>query len=360
MKYDYLIVGAGWAGSVLAYKLTEAGKKCLVIDGRNHIGGLAYTEQTKNITIHKYGPHIFHTSSPLVWYFVNQFDTFVPHHHTIIASNNHKLYSFPINLLTLHQVFGVETIEDAKLAVKKDCLNIDNPINMEEWCLANVGKTLYELFIRDYTIKQWGKSPTNLSPNIIKRIPIRYDFNSSYYNDTYVAIPMHGYTKIFKELLANSVVWLGCDFLKNKKLIQDAGTVICTIPLDTFCEYVYGPLSYLGLDIQYKYYDKTFQGVSIINYTGNNVKHTRVTEHKFFDKFINVQHTIISTEYPMTTIKDYPYYPAANQDSTILVKKYQENLQKRGIYFCGRFGEYKYMDQTDVIESALKLSERIL
>ena len=359
MKYDYLIVGAGWAGATIGNLLTEQGKKCLVVDKRECIGGLASTEIQDDIVVHRYGPHIFHTGSRMIWDYVNRFAEFNPIHYSVKSCSCYQggIYSLPINLLTLFQVFGATSIERAKAAVAQDCIPTDNPQNMEEWCLANVGRTLYSMFIEGYTTKQWGVHPIFLPASIVRRLPIRYTFNDSWFNDAdiYVGIPKYGYTPMFAKMLEGCTVELGIDFTQHPALAHETNRIICTMPLDRFCNCELGPLSYRSLMFEHEWMDKpAHQGTPVLNYTGLDVDYTRIIEHKFFDPYCkNTTTTLVTKEYPSSVGE--PMYVLPDEYMKSLAMSYKTLLRKRGIYTLGRFGTYEYLDQDKVVQQAMDL-----
>jgi UDP-galactopyranose mutase len=355
--YDYLIVGAGLYGSVFAYEMTKAGKKCLVLEKRDHIGGNVYTKKVNNIHVHEYGPHIFHTSNKKIWDYVNQFATFNNFINRPKVYYREKIYSFPINLLTLYQVWGITAPVQAKLALKNERLNIANPQNLEEWCLSQIGPRLYEIFIKGYTQKQWKTDPKNLPASIIKRIPVRLNYDDNYYFDTYQGIPIGGYTQIFEKLLKDVPVQLNVDYLIDKTDWNKKATrVIYTGPIDAYFDYSLGDLEYRTTQFVHTqlYTENDFQGNAIINYTDINVPYTRIIEHKHFD-WVDTPGTIITQEYPDVWSKDkIPYYPINNTKNNTLYDQYF-NLSKTtaNIKFAGRLGKYCYYDMHQIIGAAL-------
>ena len=362
MSYDYLIVGCGLFGSVCARELTDKGYKCLVIDKKNHIGGHCYTENIDDINVHMYGPHIFHTSNPAVWCYIKRFCSF--NHFTFRPKVSHKdkLYSFPINLLTLNQVFGVRTPKEAIEKLQSVRVEIENPQNLEEYALSVVGKELYETFIKGYTAKQWRKDPKELPASILKRIPIRLTFDDNYFFDIFQGIPIGGYTTIFKNLLKGIEVKLGVNYFDDRKYFDSlAKTIIYTGPLDQFYDYQCGNLEYLTLRFERERLEcQDYQGVCTINYTDQDVPYTRIVEHKHFE-FGMQPHTIITREYPEEwNLKKDPYYPINSDKNEKIVSLYKNlcNSQK-SVIFGGRLAEYKYYDMDDTIEKALALTDTL-
>ena len=353
--YDYLIIGSGLFGSVCARELTDAGFKCLVIDKRNHIGGNVYTENIKGINVHKYGPHIFHTSNKKIWDYVNKFIEFNHFSYRPRVNFNNKIYSFPINMMTLYQLWGVTNPKEALEKINKVKINIKNPSNLEEYILSKVGKEIYETFIKGYTKKQWEKDPKDLPVSIIKRIPIRLTFDDNYYFDKYQGIPIGGYTKLINNLLKEIEVKTSIDYFKNKaELDLVSRKVIFTGKIDEYFNYKFGELEYRGLNFKQEILDiDNFQGVAGMNYTSEKVPFTRIIEHKHFE-FGKQKHTIITKEYPKRASKnDIPYYPINNKANNKRYSKYKKLAEKTNVIFGGRLAEYKYYDIHQVIGSAL-------
>lgn len=352
MTYDYLIVGAGLFGSIFARELTDKGFKCLVIDKRQHIGGNCYTERIEDINVHKYGPHIFHTSNRQVWEYVNKFAEFNNYVHRPRVNYKGNIYSFPINLMTLYQVYGAITPEEANNKLAKVRVQ-NNKSNLEEWILSQVGQELYEIFIKGYTIKQWNKHPSELPASIISRLPIRLTYDDNYYNDSYQGIPVGGYTQIFDKLLNGIEVRLGVDYLEYKYLFDRmAKKVVYTGPVDRFYDYKFGKLEYRSLKFEHEIKDMLdYQGVSIINYTEDSIPFTRVVEHKHFE-FGRQKTTVITKEYPQDTGE--PYYPLNDESNNKRYSMYKDlmNLEQNTL-FGGRLADYKYYDMHQVIASAL-------
>ena len=351
--YDYLIVGAGLFGSICARELTNAGKKVLVIDKRDHIGGNCYTSKVGGINVHVYGPHIFHTNNKQVWDYINKYAEF--NHFTLRPKVKYKsnMYSFPINLMTLHQVYGVTTPQQAESILELERIECKNPKNLEDWILSQVGEKIYERFIKGYTTKQWGRSPKELPASIIKRLPIRLTYDDNYFNDRYQGIPIGGYTQIFEKLLDGIEVKLNIDYLQDKENLDNlAHKIIYTGPIDKFYGYAYGNLDYRSLRFESEYIDiPDYQGNAIINYNEEEIPYTRIVEHKHFE-FGTQDHTIITREYPST--EGEPYYPIndiKNNKKYDLYKKLM--IQEEKHIFGGRLADYKYYDMHQVIASAL-------
>jgi len=356
MMYDYLIVGSGLFGSTFAYEMNKLGKKCLVIEGRDHIAGNCYTEEKDNINIHTYGPHIFHTNDKVIWNWINQFCEFHPYKHSPKVKFEDKVYSFPINLLTLNQIWGVNTPEEAKEKLKEVSIPCESPDNLEDWILSQVGRDIYEIFIKGYTKKQWGKHPKNLPSSIIKRLPIRTNFDDNYFFDKYQGIPIGGYTKIFEKLLEGIEVRLSTNYFSNKEYFNSmAKKIVFTGKIDEFFDYQFGELEYRSLRFINEKLDKEdFQGCSIVNYTSEEVPYTRITEHKHFENSkSNV--TWITKEYPLDYNRScVPFYPINDDKNNKIYNQYKKlSEQYPNIIFGGRLSEYKYYDMHQIIGSSL-------
>jgi len=361
MIYDYLIVGSGIFGSVFAYEMNKIGKKCLIIENRNHIGGNCYTENKDNINIHKYGPHIFHTNDKKIWNWINQFTDFHNYKHSPKVFYKNNIYSFPINLMTLQQIWGVRTPLEAIEKINSVKIKNDNPNNLEEWILSQVGEDIYNIFIKGYTKKQWNKDPKELPTSIIKRLPIRTNFDDNYFFDKYQGIPIGGYTQIFDKLLDGIEIRTNTDFFKNREYFESISKkIVFTGKIDEFFNYEFGELEYRSLKFENSLIDiDDYQGSSIINYTEYDIPYTRITEHKHFENSkSNV--TWITKEYPKNYQKnDIPYYPINDDKNNKKYKYYKEksnSLQKKFI-FGGRLGSYQYYDMHQVIGQALKTVE---
>lgn len=363
MIYDYLIVGSGLFGSTFAYEMRKAGKKCLIIEKSNHIGGNCYTEKRDNINIHVYGPHIFHTNDKKIWDWINSICEFSNYKYNPKVNYKDNIYSFPINLFTLYQIWGTKTPEEAISMLNSSIIKNDNPQNLEEWTLSQVGPDIYNIFIKGYTTKQWGKDPKQLPMSIIKRLPIRTNFDDNYFFDKYQGIPIGGYTQIFDKLLYRTRVRLNTDYFSNREFFDKiAKKVVYTGKIDEYFNYQYGELEYRTLNfVHEKHNIPDYQGCAAINYTDYDIPYTRITEHKHFEN-IKSDVTWITKEYPKQYQNgDIPYYPIndkINNDKFYQYKKLADNTEN--VIFGGRLAEYKYYDMHQIIASALnKVSKEL-
>ena len=365
-NYDYLIVGSGLFGAVVAYEFNKRGYKVLVIEKRPNIAGNIYTEEIEGIQVHKYGPHIFHTSNKATWDYVNQFAKFNNFINMPLAFYKGKYYNLPFNMNTFEQVFGVKTEKEAKACIEKEIItaNIKEPKNLEEKAISMVGTTIYEMLIKGYTQKQWGKPCTELPPSIISRIPVRYEYNNNYFNDTYQGIPIGGYTQIIEKMLNGIEVRTNVDYIAQRNALNSlADNIIYTGEIDRFYDYRFGALEWRSLRFEEEIIDKPdYQGNAVINYTEYEVPYTRIAEHQYFEPGAKHQKTVITKEYSKTWSKgDEAYYPINNQRNSELYAKYKELADKENnVFFGGRLGTYSYYNMDVVVEKALQLVESIL
>ena len=364
-KYDYLVVGSGLFGSVFAHEAYHAGKRCLVIDKRDHVGGNIYTEKVSNIDVHKYGAHIFHTSNKEVWRYVNQFAEFNNYINSPVAVYKDELYNLPFNMNTFSKLWGVRTPEEVqeKIAGQIADLNITDPQNLEEQALSLVGTDVYEKLIKGYTEKQWGRDCKELPAFIIKRLPLRFTYDNNYFNDRYQGIPEGGYTKIIMELLDGIDVKLNtdyADFIKGNENLFDK--VIYTGPIDEYFGYSLGHLEYRSVRFETEELNMpNFQGNAVVNYTEREVPYTRIIEHKHFE-FGQQPTTIISREYSAEWKPGMePYYPVNDEKNSNLFEQYRQLAEKEEkVIFGGRLGNYKYYNMDQVIAAALELAKQEL
>lgn len=357
-KFDYLIVGAGLFGSVFAYEATQRGKKCLVIDKRNHIAGNIYTENIEGINVHKYGAHIFHTSDKAIWEYVNRFVDFNNFINSPIASYKDELYNLPFNMNTFSKMWGIKTPAEAKAIIAGQIanLNIGEPQNLEEQALKLVGTDVYEKLIKGYTQKQWGRPCTELPAFIIKRLPLRFTYDNNYFNDRYQGIAIGGYTQIIEKMLAGSDVKTDTDYFEFIKENPDiAEKTVFTGQIDEFFGYRYGALGYRSVRFENEILDTdNYQGNAVVNFTDREVPYTRIIEHKHFE-FGKQEKTVISREYSAEWQPGIePYYPINDKANNALYEKYKALAATRpDVIFGGRLGQYKYYDMDKVIAAAL-------
>ena len=359
-KYDYLIVGAGLYGSVCAYELAKRGHKCLVIDKRDHLGGNIYTKEIEGVNVHFYGAHIFHTSNEEIWRYINQFAEFNNFINSPIAIYEGKRYHLPFNMNTFVEIWNdVKTPEGAKRHIEQEKAeyHIDEPKNLEEQAINLVGKTIYERLIKGYTAKQWVRPCTELPPFIIKRLPVRFEYNNNYFNDIYQGIPIGGYTRIIEKMLEGIEVKLNYDFFSHQEELESlADKIIYTGPIDQYFGYKYGPLEYRTVRFETEVLDiPDYQGNAVINYTEYQVPYTRIIEHKHFE-FGKQPKTVISKEYSSSwKLGDEPYYPVNDEKNNELYQKYKKEASLLpNIHFGGRLGQYSYYDMDKVILEALE------
>ena len=364
MAYDYLIVGAGLFGAVFAHEMTEKGKKCLVIDRRNHIAGNAYTEKIEGINVHKYGAHIFHTSNEKVWAYVNRFARFNNYINAPVAVYKDELYNLPFNMNTFSRMWGVKTPAEAKAIIARqvEAERIGEPKSLEEQALKLVGRDIYEKLIKGYTEKQWGRDCTELPAFIIRRLPLRFIYDNNYFNDRYQGIPEGGYTAMVERMLDGVEVRLNTDyfeFIRENPEIAEA--TLYTGMIDEFFGYRLGVLEYRSVRFETEVLDAdNYQGNAVVNYTERAVPYTRVIEHKHFE-FGRQDKTVISREYSSEWAQGGdPYYPINDARNTELYARYKALADETpSVIFGGRLGEYKYYDMDKVILSALELVEKI-
>ena len=374
MKYDYLIVGSGLFGATFAYCAKQAGKKCLVIDKRPHLGGNVYCEQTEGINVHKYGAHIFHTNNKKVWDFVNSLVPFNRYTNSPIANYHGELYNLPFNMNTFVKLWpdvrtpreAMERVESQKSIVKSE-LNGREPRNLEEQALLLVGRDIYEKLIKEYTEKQWGRDCKDLPAFIIKRLPVRFVFDNNYFNDAYQGIPEGGYNKLIAALLEGVEVKTECDFFKEYKdsWREIADKLVYTGPIDEYFGYKLGRLDWRTVSFKTRIEDTpNYQGNAVVNYTSHDVPYTRVIEHKHFEMFgqavYDCPKTVVSEEYS-TEYKPgmEQFYPVNDERNNALAEQYRAlAAQEPNVIFGGRLAEYKYYDMAPVIEKALALFDK--
>ena len=370
--YDYLIVGSGLYGSTFAYKAKQAGKTCLVIDKRSHAGGNVYCEKVEGINVHKYGAHIFHTNNKSVWDFVNSIVEFNRYTNCPIANFKGELYNLPFNMNTFYRMWGVTTpteavakLEEQRAEARRRLadLSVFEPRNLEEQAQLLVGKDIYEILIKEYTEKQWGRKCTELPAFIIRRLPVRLIYDNNYFNDKYQGIPIGGYNKLIEGLLAGVEVRLNTNFFAKKEVLMAiADRIVYTGAIDEYFDYYYGKLEYRTVSFDMTVENCTnYQGNAVVNYTSHEQPYTRIIEHKHFEMFgaeIDAcPKTVISKEYS-SEWKDglEPYYPVNDTPNNELAEKYRALAAKEeNVIFGGRLAEYKYYDMDQVVSQVLNL-----
>lgn len=371
--YDFLIVGSGLFGATFAYRARQAGKKCIVIDKRPHLGGNVYCEKIEGINVHIYGAHIFHTSNKKVWNFVNSIVEFNRYTNSPVANYQGKLYNLPFNMNTFHQMWGVVTPQQAKEKIEEQRANaveamkkvgIKEPRNLEEQAISLIGTDIYEALIKGYTEKQWGRKCTDLPAFIIKRLPVRFVYDNNYFNDKYQGIPIGGYNKLIEGLLEGVEVKTNTDFFENRSYWEStAEKIVFTGKIDEFYNYQFGKLEYRTVKFEKEIHDcSNYQGNAVVNYTEKEIPYTRIIEHKHFEMFgTEVEEcpkTVISKEYS-TEWKDgmEPYYPVNDEKNNTLYNQYKELADKeQNVIFGGRLAEYKYYDMAPIIEKVLNIT----
>lgn len=370
--YDYLIVGAGLYGATFAYFAKQFGKRCLVIDKRSHLGGNVYCEKIEGINVHKYGAHIFHTSNKAVWDFVNSIVPFNRYTNSPVANYKGKLYNLPFNMNTFYQMWGVTQPSEAMEIIEKQRhqalvkLNGREPENLEEQAICLVGHEIYEVLIKGYTEKQWGRACSELPAFIIKRLPLRFVYDNNYFNDLYQGIPIGGYNKLVDGLLAGIETRVNCDFLANRsELASLANKIVFTGQIDAFYDFRFGHLDFRTVSFQQEVLDTpNMQGNAVINFTEREVPYTRIIEHKHFEMFgqdvYNCPKTVISKEYSTEwSPEKEPYYPVNDVKNNDLYQQYYELASaEENVIFGGRLAEYKYYDMAPVIEQVMVNKER--
>lgn len=363
MKYDYLIVGAGLFGSVFAYEAGKRGKKCLVVEKRDHIGGNIFTYEADGINIHKYGAHIFHTSDKKIWDYVNQFASFNNFVNSPIANYKGEIYNLPFNMNTFSKMWGIITPAQAEAIISEQRKEVKEINNLEDQAISLIGRDIYEKLVKGYTEKQWGRSCTDLPPEIIRRLPVRYTYNNNYFNDFYQGIPIGGYTQIIEKLLEVTEVRLNTDFHEHREELSSlADKVLYTGALDAYFDFSLGHLQYRSEKFETERLEaENYQGVAVVNYTEREIPYTRIIEHKHFEAAVSPV-TYISKEYPV----DYsetgePYYPINDKTNMELYSKYRELARKdEKLLLGGRLALYSYFDMDKTIMAALKLVEEEL
>lgn len=363
-KYDYLLVGAGLFNSVFAQQAKMHGKRCLVIDKRAHLGGNVYCKDIEGITVHQYGPHIFHTNKKEVWDYVNFFVPFNRFTLNTIAYYKRKMFNLPFNMNTFYQRWGLTTLEEARYKINQQVrasTSHNVPSNLEEQAVALVGKDLYETLIKGYTEKQWGRPCSKLPSFIIKRLPVRFTFDNNYFNDQYQGIPKGGYNKLVNALLEGIECKVNCDYFRDKAYLDSiAGTVVYSGCIDEYFGYSLGHLDYRSLRFESQIVNvRHCQPTAIVNYTDKDIPYTRTVEHKYFDtgnmKVEQAPLTVLTKEYPASKNScNEPYYPINDNKNTLLAQAYHAKVSTQSnLIIGGRLAEYKYYDMDEVVGHSL-------
>jgi UDP-galactopyranose mutase len=365
IKYDYLIVGSGLFGAVFAYKVKSAGKRVLVIEKRGVTGGNVHCGNIEGINVHEYGAHIFHTNNKEVWQFVNQFVEFNRFTNSPLANYQGKLYNLPFNMNTFYTLWGVKTPAEAKRKIheQREKYMVSQPSNLEEQALSLVGKDIYEILIKEYTEKQWGRECKELPVFIINRLPVRFTFDNNYYEDKYQGIPIGGYNKLINKLLDNIDIITNADYFDDRAKYENATSkIVYTGRIDKYFDYAFDALAYRGIRLETELLnEENYQGNAVINFTSKDEKYTRIIEHKHFE-FGKQSVTVISKEYPVECGRaDEPFYPVNDTKNMQRYNKYKKMSKKEGkVIFGGRLAEYKYYNMDQVIERACFLAEESL
>ena len=363
-NYDYLIVGSGLFGCIFAYEMKKRGKKCLVIEKRSHVGGNIYCEKIQDITVHKYGAHIFHTSNKRVWEYVNSLCEFNRFTNSPVANYKGEIYNLPVNMNTFSKLWGISAPNQAKGIIDKQKQKINfEPTNLEEQAISLVGEDIYHKLIKGYTEKQWGRACKELPASIIKRIPVRFTYDNNYFNDLYQGIPIGGYNVLIDKLLEGIEVMCDTDFNSDREKFSSlAKKIVYTGTIDSFYDYKFGHLEYRSLRFDTQVLDvSNYQGVAVVNYTDRETPFTRIIEHKHFE-FGTQEKTVITKEYPQDwDMEKEAYYPIKDAKNQALYEKYLAlATEEKNVIFGGRLAEYQYYDMDKVIESALNTTDNII
>lgn len=357
MGYDAVVVGAGMFGSSIARSLADRGKKVLLLEKRHHVGGMCHTQIEEGIVVHKYGPHVFHTNDHDIWAWINRFSKFDQFSVRTKAVAGGKLWSFPVNLMTLYQLWGVKTPEEAEKKLSKERLQIESPSNFEDWVLSVYGREIYELFYAGYTWKQWGRDPSQLPAAIAQRLPHRLTFEDNYFRDRFQGIPSGGYGPMFDRMLEGVEVRTNTDFHSDRETFGRMGKVIYSGRIDEFFDYRFGDLEFRTCRFETESFRGDFQGNPVINYCDRGIPWTRIVEHKHFGLHPQ-ENTIITKEHPMECDRQgTPLYPINDEKNSRKYRQYAE--LKTDAIIGGRLGSYRYFDMCEVIAQAWKIAEQI-
>ncbi|WP_417879641.1 UDP-galactopyranose mutase [Vibrio sp.] len=364
----YLCVGAGFSCAIIARQLAEQGFKVVVIDSREHVAGNCHTQRhdSTNILVHTYGPHIFHTDDEEVWNYVNQWAEFKPYVNRVKTTSQGAVYSLPINLHTINQYFAktLKPTEAKEFIESQADTSIVDPQTFEEQAMRFVGKDFYEAFFKGYTKKQWGVEPSTLPASILKRLPVRFNYDDNYFNHKYQGMPVNGYTEIVEKILDHDNIEVKLSTSFDKSMEQDFDHVFYSGPIDTYFDYRFGRLGYRTLDFKPEIYEGDYQGTAVMNYGDESVPYTRITEHKYFSPWEKHDDTVIYKEYSrLAEDNDIPYYPIrfAGGEGVEQLSNYVELAKQQSkVTFIGRLGTYRYLDMDVTIREALHASKWIL
>ncbi|MBX6320024.1 UDP-galactopyranose mutase [Pigmentiphaga sp.] len=362
MKH-FLIVGAGFSGAVIARELAQAGHRATVIDQRDHVAGNCHSarDEETGVMVHVYGPHIFHTDNERVWQYINRYGEMMPYVNRVKAISQGRVYLLPINLHTINQFFG-KTLSprEAKVFLESQAdLSIESPQTFEEQALRFVGRELYEAFFKGYTLKQWGVPPSELPASILKRLPVRFNYDDNYFSHRYQGMPRNGYTEIVQAILDHPGIEVRLKTPFEPSMRQDADHVFWTGPLDAWFGFSLGRLGYRTLDFEVIRGEGDLQGTAVINYCDAEVPYTRISEHKHFSPWEQHEKSIAYREYSRScSERDIPYYPIRLVKDKALLERYvQRARMERGVTFVGRLGTYRYLDMDVTIKEALEVAE---
>lgn len=360
-KYDYLLVGGGLFSAVFAHRAVKSGKKCLVAEKRGQLGGNLYCDSIEGINVHRYGPHIFHTSDTRVWKFVNNVTEFNRYTNCPLACYKGEIYNMPFNMNTFNKMWGVRTPAEAKAIIDRQRAAVTGePANLEEQAISLVGEDIYKKLIKGYTEKQWGRSCKELPSFIIKRLPVRYVYDNNYFNDRYQGIPVGGYNVMISRLFEGCDIMLDTDYNADRENLSGmAEKTLYTGTIDSLFDYCFGKLEYRSLKFETEVLDtENYQGVAVVNYTEREIPYTRIIEHKHFES-AKSEKTVITREYPVSWEEGMePYYPMNDGKNNRLFEKYRELAsEKENMLFGGRLAEYRYYDMDKVVASALALAD---
>ena len=363
--YDFIVVGAGLFGATFAHLANKTNKKVLIVEKKDEVGGMCATYPQDNYYIHKFGAHIFHTNNKKIWNFINQFDTFVGFINQPLAKYNNQLYNLPFNMNTFYKVFGTATPELAKAAIDIVNIPIHTDMSLEEYARATIGTTLYNMFVKQYTEKQWGKRCNELPASILQRIPLRFTYNNNYFDDLYQGVPQHGYSYVIKQMIKDIDILYNTTYKDLSIVFPDihAPIIIYTGQIDSFFDYRFGTLEYRSLIFKEKEYEvESFFGSPVINYTDQSVPYTRTIEHKLFLGDVGGKSTIVSYEQPIQWKQGItPFYPIPTEQNKKLYQQYKAFAQYTcpNIIFCGRLGYYEYLNMDKTIKRSFDLYENL-